>query len=158
MNNVGHLHLRADTMGGLDDWGPNFSLSSMRAGKRDVSPESPSRYPQTAEFVFCRRKRSGSERAWFVGLGVQPSRATLTRSWTGVGRGPSKARPYAVVVTVRSVANFFIVVVGCVRFQLVVRGSIILGPAYIFRPVNPFLFNQGRSFQYHRRRKYYTER
>jgi hypothetical protein len=96
-------------MGGLEDWGLRISLSSIRAGKGDVLPASPFRYPHTAEFAFCRRKRSGSDRASFVGLGVQPSSATLTRSWTGVGRGPSKARPYAVVVIVRSVANFIMI-------------------------------------------------
>lgn len=71
-------------------------------------PESPSRYPQTAGLAFCLRKTSGSARTACVGLGEKPVSAAYTRSVTGVGRGPSKARPYADVLSARRVATFIL--------------------------------------------------
>jgi hypothetical protein len=93
-------------------WGPRFEI----VGARDNVlmgadlPESPSRYPQIAELdgVACRRKRSGNARTSFVGLGEKPVRAAYTRSVTGVGWGPSKARPYTVVPKAMRVANFIL--------------------------------------------------
>jgi hypothetical protein len=38
-------------------------------------------------------------------------RAAYTKSVTGVGRGPSKARPYADALNVRIVANFMVMFV-----------------------------------------------
>jgi hypothetical protein len=57
---------------------------------------------------FCRRNTSGTARTWFVGFGVKPVKAMYARSVTGVGRGPSKARPDAVAAMARRVANFIV--------------------------------------------------
>jgi hypothetical protein len=44
-------------------------------------------------------------------------RAAYTRSATGVGSGPSKARPCAVALKARTVANFIVEVCMRVRFS-----------------------------------------
>jgi hypothetical protein len=91
------------------DWTLGAVFRSAELFKEADVPESPLRYPQIAELAFCwRRNRSGSARTLFVGAGEKPLRAAYTRSVTGVGSGPSKARPYAVVDMVRRVANFIL--------------------------------------------------
>jgi hypothetical protein len=76
-------------------------------------PASPSRYPHTPGFVaaFCFRNTSGSARTSFVGFGEKPVSAADTRSVTGVGRGPSNARPYAVAPSMRRFTTFILIFV-----------------------------------------------
>jgi len=83
------------------------SRRNFTRGRRTYIPPSPLRKPQTAGFEegFWRRKSSGSKG---VGLGVKPLRAAYTRSVTGVGRGPSKAMPYADALNASRVANFML--------------------------------------------------
>jgi hypothetical protein len=107
------------------------------------------RYPQTAGFAFfCRRNKSGSARIWSVGLGVTPVRAAYARSVTGVGRGPSKARPAAVELMARSVANFIVRYVGiesdarCSRCFVPVRRNYARFAGYLF----PCSYNLGPPF------------
>jgi hypothetical protein len=106
---VGHVwagEMGADILGNI---GRKLLRDNRRLTLHRYVPASPLRNPQTAGFVlFCRRNKSGNARIWSVGLGVTPVRAAYARSVTGVGRGPSKARPAAVELRARSVANFIV--------------------------------------------------